>query len=206
MPLVNSSASGLAGADATALSLCGPSTLDPAKVTGKMVVCVRGVYDRVAKSAEVARAGGVAMVLANPTAGQSLDADFHSVPTVHLEKASGDAVIAYANTAGASASIALGDITGGTATPLPQIGGFSSRGPAIANDSDVIKPDISAPGVSVLAAVAPPTNSGRSFDLYSGTSMASPHIAGLAAFMLGVHPEWSPMTVKSAMMTTAPTT
>ena len=106
-------------------------------------------------------------------------------------------------TAGATAAIELGDTTGGTPTPLPQIGGFSSRGPALANDSDVIKPDISAPGVSVLAAVAPPTNSGRDFDLYSGTSMASPHIAGLAAFMLGVHPEWSPMTVKSAMMTSA---
>ena len=109
----------------------------------------------------------------------------------------------YAKTAGATAAIELGDTTGGPPTPLPQIGGFSSRGPAIANDSDVIKPDITAPGVSVLAAVAPPTNSGRDFDLYSGTSMASPHIAGLAAFMLGVHPDWSPMTVKSAMMTSA---
>ncbi|HET7194524.1 MAG TPA: S8 family serine peptidase [Nocardioides sp.] len=203
VPLVNSKAAGLAGANATAVNLCGPQTLDPAKVTGKMVVCVRGTYDRVAKSAEVKRAGGVAMVLANATAGQSLDADFHSVPTVHVEKAAGDAISAYAAAPGATASIQLGDTTGGAATTLPQIAGFSSRGPAIANDSDVIKPDISAPGVSVLAAVAPPTNSGRDFDLYSGTSMASPHIAGLAAFLLGVHPNWGPMTVKSAMMTTA---
>ena len=99
-----------------------------------------------------------------------------------------------AATAGATASIEIGDQTGGTTTPLPQIAGFSSRGPALANDSDVLKPDITAPGVSVLAAVAPPSNSGRSFDLYSGTSMASPHIAGLAAFMLGEHPGWSPMS------------
>jgi hypothetical protein len=203
VPLVNSSAVGASGADATAVSLCGPNTLDPAKVAGKMVVCVRGVYDRVAKSAEVRRAGGVATVLANPSAGQSLDADFHSVPTVHVENAAGDAITAYAGSADATASIELGDTTGGAPTPLPQVAGFSSRGPAIANDSDVIKPDISAPGASVLAAVAPPTNHGRRFDLYSGTSMASPHIAGLAAFMLGVHPEWSPMTVKSAMMTSA---
>ena len=192
-----------AGADDSAVGRCGPQTLNPATVTGKMVVCARGVYDRVAKSAEVKRAGGVAMVLANVSPGQSLDADFHTVPTVHVEKTAGDAISAYAATSGATASIQLGDTTGGAATTLPQIGGFSSRGPAIANDSDVIKPDISAPGVSVLAAVAPPTNHGRNFDLYSGTSMASPHIAGLAAFMLGVHPNWSPMAVKSAMMTSA---
>lgn len=201
-PLVNSSASGLAGADATALNLCGPGTLDPAKVTGKMVVCVRGTYDRVAKSAEVKRAGGVAMILRNATAG-SLDADFHSVPTVHVDEVAGAPIQAYAGTAGATASIVLGDTTGGAATPLPQVAGFSSRGPAIANNSDVIKPDISAPGVSVLAAVAPPTNSGRSYDLYSGTSMSSPHVAGLAAFILGKNPSWTPMMVKSAMMTTA---
>ena len=203
VPIVNAKASGLAGADATALNLCGPGTLDPVKVTGKMVVCTRGVYDRVAKSAEVARAGGVAMVLANASAGQSLDADFHSVPTVHVPVTEGTAIATYAAAADATASIVLGDQTGGPTTPLPQIAGFSSRGPALANDSDVLKPDITAPGVSVLAAVAPPSNSGRSFDLYSGTSMASPHIAGLAAFMLGEHPAWSPMTVKSAMMTTA---
>jgi len=202
-PLVNSSTSGVAGAAPVALNLCGPNTLDPAKVTGKMVVCVRGTYDRVAKSAEVKRAGGVAMVLANPSLGQSLDADFHSVPTVHVDKVSGDAVRLYAATTGATAAIEVGDTTGGAITPVPQIAGFSSRGPAVANDSDVIKPDISAPGVSVLAAVAPPSGGGRSFDLYSGTSMSSPHIAGLAAFIMGVNPSWTPMAVKSAMMTTA---
>ena len=55
----------------------------------------------------------------------------------------------------------------------------------------------------MLAAVAPPSGEGRDFDLYSGTSMSSPHIAGLAAFILGQNPMWTPMAVKSAMMTTA---
>jgi subtilisin family serine protease len=198
--LVNAAATNMTNTNNTAL--CGPGLLDPARVSGKIVVCVRGVFDRVAKSAEVARAGGVGMVLANVVAG-SLDADFHSVPTVHVDHTAGPQVIQYAATAGATAAIELGDTTGGAPTPVPQIAGSSSRGPALANSSDVIKPDITAPGVSVLAAVSPPTNSGRDFDLYSGTSMASPHIAGLAAFVLGVHPAWSPMTVKSAMMTSA---
>ncbi|RYC13743.1 S8 family serine peptidase [Nocardioides zhouii] len=198
--LVSSTLAGVAGANASNLNLCGPNTLDPAKAAGKIVLCVRGGFDRVAKSAEVKRAGGVAMILANATAG-SLDADFHSVPTVHINDLDG-AVQAYSKTAGATAAFELTNTTG-VETPLPQVAGFSSRGPAIANSSDVIKPDISAPGVSVLAAVAPASGGGRNFDLYSGTSMSSPHIAGLAAFILSKNPTWTPMAVKSAMMTTA---
>jgi len=202
-PLRNSTDVALAGADATDAQLCGPDTLDPAKTAGKIIVCIRGVFDRVAKSAEVARAGGVAMILANPSE-NSLDADFHSVPTVHIPTEGTEKVEAYIAKAGnaATASFALGNRTK-KKTPLPQIAAFSSRGPSLGFDADILKPDIAAPGVSVIAAVAPPSNSDRKFDLYSGTSMASPHIAGLATFIAGVHPRWTPMQVKSAMMTTA---
>jgi len=201
-PLVDSTSVAVAGAEDDA-HLCAPDSLDPAKVDGKIVACTRGVYDRVAKSAEVKRAGGVGMILINPSP-NSLDADFHSVPTVHVSDTDGAKIENYIATAGdqATAAFKLGNLTDNV-TPLPQAAGFSSRGPSLANGADILKPDISAPGVSVLAAVAPPTNSGRDFDLYSGTSMASPHIAGLAAFIIGVHPKWSPMQIKSAMMTTA---
>ena len=192
-----------ASADADEADLCYPGTLDPSQVSGKIVVCTRGAIDRVAKSAEVERAGGVGMILANPGPG-SLDADFHSVPTVHVPVEASEEIWAYLDEAGndATAAIRLGNRTGET-TPVPQIAGFSSRGPSLAFDADILKPDIAAPGVSVLAAVAPPTNSGRDFDLYSGTSMASPHIAGLAAFLSSQNPGWTPMQLKSAMMTTA---
>ena len=68
-----------------------------------------------------------------------------------------------------------------------------------------MKPDVMAPGVDVLAAVSPEEGKGRNWDLLSGTSMASPHIAGLAALVIGKHPKWSPMAVKSALMTSATT-
>lgn len=200
--LVTAESSVVAGGDAEDAALCGPGTLDKAKVKGTMVVCIRGVYDRVAKSAEVKRAGGKAMVLANATEG-SLDAEFHAVPTVHISHKDTPKVLKYVAAKGpAKAQIKLGNITK-KKTPLPQVGGFSSRGPAIANDSDLLKPDISAPGVSVLAAVSPPSNKGRRYDLYSGTSMSAPHITGLAAFIAGEKPSWTPMEIKSAMMTTA---
>ena len=201
-PLIDSGDAALEGAAAEEAALCYPDTLDPELVAGKIVVCTRGVIDRVAKSAEVERAAGVGMILANATEG-SLDADFHSVPTVHVDEKAAAKIWAYLEaTQNPTAAFKLGNRTN-KVTPVPQAAGFSSRGPSLANDADILKPDISAPGVSVLAAVAPPTNSGRNFDLYSGTSMAAPHVAGLAAFMISERPNWSPMQVKSAMMTTA---
>jgi subtilisin family serine protease len=192
-----------AGASANELGLCGPGSLDAAKVRGKIVICQRGVFDRVAKSAEVKRAGGRAMILYNPSE-NSLDADFHAVPTIHISEKAAPALFRYVDAAGAraTASFVLGNQTRHK-TPLPQVAGFSSRGPVLVADGDLLKPDISAPGVSVLAAVSPPSNSHRKYDLYSGTSMAAPHIAGLAAFIQGVHPTWTPALIKSAMMTTA---
>ncbi len=86
-------------------------------------------------------------------------------------------------------------------TLAPFTASFSSRGPLLAS-GDLLKPDLMAPGQDILAAVAPPGNGGQDFDLYSGTSMSSPHVAGLAALLKDLHPDWSPMMIKSALMTT----
>ncbi|BDZ63771.1 S8 family peptidase [Agromyces mangrovi Wang et al. 2018] len=181
--------------------LCAAGTLDPAQVAGKVVYCDRGVYARVDKSAEVARAGGIGMILANPSA-NSIDLDLHSVPTIHVPDTERDALFAYAGTAGATITFAQGREVG-TAPATPQVAGFSSRGPVLADGSDVLKPDISAPGVAILAAGANADGDEGTYQFLSGTSMSSPHVAGLAAFYLGESPTESPMAVKSAMMTTA---
>lgn len=205
-PLIDSINAGLPGATAQAVSLCfstaqngGTPALDPAKVAGKIVVCDRGVSARVDKSLAVKEAGGVGMVLLNPT-NNSLNADFHSVPTVHLQNTDYAAVHAYAATVDPTATInkAVMDYS----APAPFTASFSSRGPLQAS-GDLLKPDVIAPGQDILASVAPPGNGGMNFNLYSGTSMSSPHVAGLAALLKDLHPDWTPMMVKSALMTTA---
>lgn len=200
-PLVLSTAAAKAGANPNEARLCFLGTLDPATTAGKIVVCDRGVNDRTEKSREVRDAGGVGMVLTNVSP-SSLNADLHYVPTVHVDEVAGAAIKAYAVTPGATAALSVGTYT---RVEAAKVASFSSRGPALAGDGDLLKPDIMAPGVDVLAAVAPPNHNGRNFDYESGTSMSSPHIAGIAALVIGKHPGWSPTAVKSALMTTATT-
>ncbi|KAJ3680619.1 hypothetical protein LUZ60_016897 [Juncus effusus] len=97
----------------------------------------------------------------------------------------------------------------------PIVASYSSRGPDLNNNlmeiADVLKPNIMAPGSAIWAAWSPdslsmPENIGEEFAMLSGTSMATPHIAGIAALIKQKHPDWSPAAITSAMMTTADTT
>ena len=211
-PIVLATASGLAGADANLLRQCfsadpaGKALLDPAKVAGKIVVCERGgaapANARVDKSLAVRNAGGVGTVIYN-VAASSLNADLHPLPTVHVDHVSGPAIVSYVNSAAAAARATLTQATVNTSAPAPAVAAFSSRGPSIAGLGDILKPDFMLPGVDILAAVAPPGNGGKSFDIYSGTSMSSPHVAGVAALLTEAQPDWSPAAMRSAMATTA---
>ena len=196
-PLLLSSAAGLAGANATEVRRCYPGTLDPAVVTGTIVVCDRGVIARTDKSLAVQQAGGVGMILVN-TSPNSLNADLHSVPSLHVDHIVGAVIKTYAAIPGGTASIAPG--VGVTGVEAPDVASFSSRGPLLAS-GDLLKPDIMGPGVDVLAAYSP-FNFGK-YNFLSGTSMSSPHLAGIGALMKQRHPSWSPAMIKSALMTTA---
>ena len=203
--LVTSVSVKLAAATAADAALCVPGTLDPAKAAGKVVQCDRGVVDRIDKGFEVQRAGGLGLVLTN-TSPNSLNGDFHPVPAVHIDEVKGAAVKAYITSAGAGATAKIVPLTAAelaAAPKVPEITDFSSRGPSTTTGGDILKPDIAAPGNDVVAAVAPPSNHGRSWDFYSGTSMSSPHIAGIGALIMAKHPDWLPSEVKSAMMTSA---
>jgi hypothetical protein len=202
-PIIDSVNAGMPGADPTEVELCfSGGVLDPAKVAGKIVLCARGVTARVDKSLAVQEAGGVGLVLYNPTP-STLNADYHFVPTVHINNTEGAAVKAYlAGTANPTASL-------GASVPAtvraPSMAAFSSRGAAVAGAGDLLKPDVTAPGVDIVAAVSPVGHNGNLYDSLQGTSMSSPHVAGIALLLRSKNPGWSPMAVKSAIMTTATT-
>ncbi|XP_024541443.1 subtilisin-like protease SBT3.13 isoform X1 [Selaginella moellendorffii] len=85
-------------------------------------------------------------------------------------------------------------------TPAPRVAAFSSRG---SPNFSIIKPDIIAPGVDILASWLPKDDAKRSFKFLSGTSMATPQVAAIVAMLKTLHPTWSPAMIKSAIMTTA---
>jgi len=187
--------------------LCVPGSLDPAKVTGAIVLCRRGAIARVGKSVAVLQAGGVGMIMYENSDDNSLFTDSHFVPSVHIDNTPGLAVKAYIASAGTGATAEIKDTASVTEWPsAPSMTYFSSRGPNVIS-GDLIKPDITAPGIQILAgnspAPEPPAMQGEMFQAIAGTSMSSPHIAGIFALIKQAHPDWSPAMAKSAIMTTS---
>ncbi|CAI5458590.1 unnamed protein product [Closterium sp. Yama58-4] len=198
---------------------CFEGGLDPSMIAGKIVVCVRGTAFIWQKVQEVTRGGGLAMILINDPKGESnlYDNIPSSVPVLHLTAADGATLLAYMKkTRGATASMPA-SFTIRQLPGHPMIASFSSSGPLVdPTDSptqpyptnDILKPDLVAPGLSLWSAAAGSLeNAGTvTFGLLSGTSMATPHAAGVAALVVQRNPTWSPAQVMSAMMTTAATT
>ncbi|WDE09087.1 S8 family peptidase [Thalassomonas viridans] len=183
--------------------LCVPGTLTAA-VEGKIVLCRRGAIARVDKSEAVRLAGGVGMIMYNNNDVDNLNSDNHAVPSVHIDNTPGLAIKAYI--AGGSATASINCCENGEWDSAPSMAIFSSRGSNTVAE-DIIKPDITAPGHMILAGNSPTPDpgqvAGELFQSISGTSMSSPHIAGIFALMKQAHPDWSPAMAKSALMTSA---
>lgn len=187
--------------------LCLAGTLDPAVVEGAIVLCRRGAIGRAAKGVNVAAAGGIGMILYNNDDDDNLFTDTHVLPAVHVNNTYGLELKQYIDDRIAAdeapeATIWAGDTIWAKA---PSVTYFSSRGPN-GPVPDIIKPDITAPGHQIVAADSTGTNAfGDAFQAISGTSMSSPHVAGLFALIKQAHPDWSAAAAKSAIMTTADT-
>ncbi len=198
-----------------------PGTFRPTDV----VLCKRGKIARVLRGDYVKAGGGGGVILYNPVK-QGLATDNYVIPAVHVENNVGAAIKHYITstymvTGTDQLSITPGILitfTQGTAIKAPDsrvtpdmMASFSSRGPnwdATAQKYiSVVKPDVTAPGVQILAGNSPentePGAPGELYQAIQGTSMSSPHVAGAAALIKAVHPDWTPGQIRSALMMTA---
>ncbi|CAE5972686.1 unnamed protein product [Arabidopsis arenosa] len=210
MASVNAKAKNASALDA---QLCKLGSLDPIKAKGKILVCLRGQNPRVEKGRVVALAGGVGMVLENTNVtGNDLTADPHVLPATQLTSKDSFAVSRYISQTKKPIAHITPSRTDLGLKPAPVMASFSSKGPSTVAPQ-ILKPDITAPGVSVIAAytaAVSPTDQQFDprrllFNAISGTSMSCPHISGIAGLLKTRYPSWSPAAIRSAIMTTATT-
>ncbi|KAM7501192.1 hypothetical protein LguiB_000096 [Lonicera macranthoides] len=202
---------GNASTESRTSAWCMEDSLDKELVRGKIVMCERGTIPRVAKGEAVKKAGGVGVIIANVAPiGEGLVADPHLIPALAVTESAGHAILDYVTCLKDPKAYMVFRGTEVGVKPAPVVASFSSRGPN-AESIYVLKPDIIAPGVNILAAwpegVAPTETSSDTriteFNIASGTSMSCPHVSGLVALLKGSHPDWSPAMIRSALMTTA---
>jgi subtilisin family serine protease len=175
-------------------------------LTGKIALIQRGEIAFVEKMKHAKEAGAEAVIIYNNIDGEIqayLGEGSEYIPTLRMTKADGERL----KELGDNAFITFGDLAT-VQTEGDNLASFSSRGP-VAGSYD-IKPDVVAPGVAIFSTIPEYINSPEEGKDYSaayarlqGTSMATPHVAGVAALILSEHPEYSPFDVKEALMNTA---
>ncbi|CAN1223609.1 CO(2)-response secreted protease [Linum perenne] len=194
-------------------SNCYPGSIDRKKVAGKIVVCVASdlSISRKIRKLVVQDCRARGMILINPfDSGTGVPFDSGTFPLVEIGSPYGNSILKYMNNTKNPKATILASVDVPGYRPAPSVAFFSSRGPG-PHTENFLKPDITSPGVSILAAITPHNEVGTvpigkkpsGYALRSGTSMACPHVTGAAAFVKSVHPKWSPSMIKSALMTTA---
>lgn len=170
---------------------------NPHRFNGEIVVCRRGTQARLAKGDNVLRAGAGGMVLINSIGdGESINDDVHLLPAVHLGYSAGEALARWLAAGGERARIEGSRLIEDAAL-ADRLSADSGRGPVAAGG--VMLPSITAPGTRIVAAAG----TGSGLVTRSGTSMASPHVAGAAALLRALHPQWRVEQIQSALMTSA---
>lgn len=197
----------------TSKESCSSLSLDKNEVAGKIVFCTLtddvNVYSQMDEVLRVEAEGAICV----SDLGEFLFPKDYFMPFVVVSTSEGQLIKKYitGTTNMAAVSITFIETELGT-MPAPKAAFFSSRGPSRISPG-ILKPDILAPGINILAAWAPnrafaPIGNDylvTDYALVSGTSMASPHIIGIAAIIKSVHRNWSSAAIRSAMMTTADT-
>jgi minor extracellular serine protease Vpr len=186
---------------------CDPAEYTAAGVTGKLVVTVRGTCARVARAIFGQQAGAAAVAMINSAPGYPpYEGPINSnpdtgvpytvtIPFLGIQGPSPAAGDGAALVAAASATLTAGTIANPT---FRQFASFSSAGPRERDGH--LKPDVTAPGVSIFSTAVGTGNQGI---FMSGTSMSAPHVAGSAALAIQAHPEWEADQVAAAIVNTA---
>jgi len=170
---------------------------------GQIVICERGIYARVAKGFNLAAAGAGGMILVNtPGDGESINGDDHFLPAVHLPASEASRLLEWYDRTRAAQVEARAAISGQSRdlndSYADRMASSSSRGPN-PFAAEVLKPNISAPGSDILAAIQ--TN--QNYDFKSGTSMAAPHVAGAALLLKARNPNFAPAQLEGALLSSA---
>ncbi|XAR63130.1 Cucumisin [Bertholletia excelsa] len=202
-PLVNGEDVAKSSASREGARSCFEDSMDPRKVKGKIVLCRLEMWG---VDSFVKGLGGIGTIIESEV---MLDvAQIYMAPSTMVNTTVGETVRKYANSTRSPSAVIYK--THESKIRAPFIASFSSRGPN-PRTMLILKPDIAAPGVDILAAYTPIKSlTGlkgdtlhSKFTLMSGTSMACPHVSGVAAYVKSFHPDWSPAMIKSAIMTTA---
>lgn len=183
-------------------SFCLESSLNRTKARGRVLVCRHAessTESKLQKSVVVKEAGGAGMILVDE-ADKDVAIPF-VIPAAMVGRRTGNLILSYVNRTRKPTSRIFSAKTVIGSRQAPRIASFSSKGPN-ALTPQILKPDVTAPGLNILAAWSPAASK-KDFNILSGTSMAAPHITGIVALIKSVHPLWSPSAIKSAIMTTA---
>ncbi|GAB4483787.1 MAG: hypothetical protein OHK0031_07420 [Anaerolineales bacterium] len=172
-------------------------------VSGKIALIDRGGCTFQAKVDNATAAGATGVLVANNVAGFPfvMAGTSATIPAMMTSQTVGAALTA--DLASGVVNITLtsahrNSVLATDATNLDTISSFSSRG--LARDNSRLKPDVSAPGDTIFSTANGTRNQGTSLN---GTSMSSPHVAGVMALLRQMHPSWSVADLKALVMNTA---
>lgn len=183
-----------------------------ASLAGKALLVIRGACDYSVQVLNAQQAGAEFVVVYNHAQGGNGTlampagsvGDQVTITAVSVGNATGLALANWYDSHPGAAQLQASSIAYPVAATPDLIANFSSRGPGVGN---VLKPDIAAPGVSTMsqgfAAEVAGEERHLQFGQASGTSMAAPHVAGAAALLRQIHPQWSNAAIKSALMSSA---
>ncbi|KAL3523294.1 hypothetical protein ACH5RR_016128 [Cinchona calisaya] len=177
-------------------------------VAGHMVLCFYKGHSEgpiAAARQSIKKAGALGIIVAKAS-GKILDDFIDDYPCVQVSYVIGTQLLYYIRSS-RNPQVRLLPSKTHIGRPIStSVAYFSSRGPNTITPA-ILKPDIAAPGVNILAAVVPSDLSfTNEYEMESGTSMAAPHVSGIVALLKSLHPDWSPAAIKSALVTTAWTT